>query len=89
MGSGCVREKLVVGGLGGFTDGDVEIGGDNWIFCEVLVGDGRELVVGIIASCRLEVLGVGVAIGFSFEGFCFVERFLKLYGIIGNLCITG
>ena len=49
----------------------------------------RELVVGIIASCRLEVLGVGVVIGFSFEGFCFVDRFLKLYDIIGNLCITG
>ena len=45
--------------------------------------------MGIIASCRLEVLGVGVVIGFGFEGFCFVERFLKLYGIIGNLCITG
>ena len=55
----------------------------------VLVGDGRELVVGIIASSRLEVLGVGVVIGFSFEDFCFVERFLKLYGIICNLCITG
>ena len=50
MGSGCVREKLVVGGLGGFTDGDVEIGGDNWIFCKVLVGDRRELVVGVIFS---------------------------------------
>ena len=36
-GSGCVRERVVVGGLGGFTGGDVEI--DNWMFYELLVGD--------------------------------------------------
>ena len=32
-GSGFVRERVVVEELGGFTGGDVEIEGDNWMFC--------------------------------------------------------
>ena len=75
-GSGCVRGRVVVGGLGGFTGGDVEI--DNWMFCEVLVGDRGRVGVGVMVFCKLEEPGVRVVIGFDFEGFCLAGRFLKL-----------
>ena len=42
-GSGCVRKRVMVGGLGRFTDRDFEIEGDNWMFCKGLVGHGEEV----------------------------------------------
>ena len=69
---------LLEKGLGGFTGGDVEIEGDNWMFCEVLVGDRGGFGEGVIVFCKVEEPGVGVVIGFDFEGFCLVVRFLKL-----------
>ena len=46
--------------LGGFTGGDVEIEGDNWMFCEVLVGDRGGFGEGVIVFCKLEEPGVRV-----------------------------
>ena len=51
-GSGCVGERVVEGGLGGFTDGDVEIKSNNWMFWEVLVGDGEEIDDGVNVFCK-------------------------------------
>ena len=77
-GSGFVRERVVVKGLGGFTGGDVEIEGDYWMFCELLVGDRGGFGEGVIVFCKVEEPGVRLVIGFDFEGFCLVVRFLKL-----------
>ena len=44
---------------------------------------------GVIVFCKLEEPWVRVVIDCDFEGFCLVGRFLKLFDIIGNLCITG
>ena len=55
---------------------NVEIEGDNWMICEVLVGDRRGFGKGTIVFRRLEEPGVRVVIGFDFEGFCLVGRFL-------------
>ena len=65
------------------------MGGDNWMFSGMLVGDEREFSKGIIVSCRLEEHGVWVVMGFGFEGFYLVGRFLKLYNIISNLFNIG
>ena len=57
-GLGFVREKVVVEELDGFTGGDVEIEGDDWMFCEVLVGDRGGFGEGVIVFCKLEEPGV-------------------------------
>ena len=74
-GSGFVREKVVVEGLGGLTGGDVAIEGDDWMFREVLVGDRGGFGEGAIVFCKLEEPGVRMVIDFYFEEFCLVVRF--------------
>ena len=50
----------------------------DWMFCEVLVGDRGGFGEGVIVFGKLEEPGVRGVIGFDFEGFCLVVRFLKL-----------
>ena len=47
-------------------------------FCKELVGDRVGFGEGVIVFCKLEEPGVRVVIGFDFEGFCLMVRFLKL-----------
>ena len=88
-GSGCVRESVMVEGLGGFTGEDVEIEGDNWMFCEVLVGDRGGFGEGVTVFCKLEEPGVRVDIGFDFESFCLVERFLNCKVLLIVCAVPG